>query len=292
MPNSTPPSRLSEKSVGQFNARAWLDEGDQLLVSAKMMRVAWMAGMKRLPSAGDGSLKRAWAIFEGPPKACMLLLGYAVEMYLKAALTKAYYGCSEGMFDRDVRKRFGHELVEMARETEFRLSSRDIVDLRVLKDLIVQGARYPIKERAAGSYTRQQAERLWQSINRSEFTRLRILAIRIRKHADGIDMDAYDPARFQYHSVDADGYIAFRCGGRLSPRITYRLSSKQRASGEESLKQMRDLIDTDMLLYPLVTWDYAFILEDVMLDAGTNRTVVVQRPTTSAPRIDDLLQKL
>jgi hypothetical protein len=292
MPDSTPPSRLCEKSVGQFNAGAWLDEGDQLLTSAKLMRVAWMAGMKRLPSAGDRGFGNAWALFEGPPKACMLLLGYAVEMYLKAALTKAYYGCSESMFDRDVRKRFGHELVEMARETEFRLSARDIIDLRVLKDLIVQGARYPIKERAAGSYTRQQAERLWQSVNRSEFTRFRILAIKIRKHADGIDKDAYDPAHFQYHRVDTDGYIAFRCGGRLSPRITYRLSSKQRASGEESLKQMRDLIVADVVLYPLLMWDYAFILEEVFFPEGTNRTVVVQRTSTHAPRIDDLLKNV
>ena len=48
----------------------------------------------------------------------MLLLGYAVEMYLKAGLAKAYRGCSDGMFDRDVT-RFGHDYKRIAAAIEF-----------------------------------------------------------------------------------------------------------------------------------------------------------------------------
>jgi hypothetical protein len=292
MENSALPPQLSRESVGQFDAQEWVSEGDQLLASAKMMRIGWLVGMKRRLAASDRQIDRIWTMFEGPPKACILLLGYAVEMYLKAALTKAYYGCSEEMFDRDVRKRFGHELGEMAREIGFSVSTKDLADLRILKEMIVHGARYPIRERAPGSYTRQQAERLWQSINRPEFTRLRILAIRIRKHALKIDMDGYDPAYFARRRIDSDGYVAFRSGGRLAPRISYRLSTEQRASGETSLKHVRDIVEEKIMVYPLLMWNYSLIQEDRLLPDGTSRTVVVQHPASPAPKMEDLLRDM
>lgn len=217
-----------------------------------------------------------------------MLLGYAIEMYLKAGLTKVYFGCSEEMFDRDVRKRFGHELIEIANEIAFELSPQDRADFSTLQDMILFGARYPIKEHMAGSYIRQKAKRLWQVWNRPEFTRMRLLAIRVRKHAARIDMDSYDAAHFQSHQIDSDGYLAFRCGGHLPPRITYRLSSEQRALGDTKLSDIRKLVEENSLFLPLSFWDYSLIQEDRSYPDGKFRTVVLQRPQHPAPRVSEV----
>lgn len=286
---STVCAHLTHKSVGQYNAKEWLAEGDHLLRSAKLMRAIWAVKRRRstatLSQHVEGRrMSRIWADIEGPPKASILLLAYAVEMYLKAGLAKAYLGCSEDMFDRDVRTRFSHNLLEIAHEIAFTTSDKDKTDLRLLQEMILSGARYPIKERLTGSYMRQRAERVWQVWNKPEFTRMRLLAIRARRHAANIDMDNYDPAVYQSHQIDSDGYLAFRCGGRLPPRITFRVSTEQRASGQTALSDIRKFIDDSVLYYPLRFWDYSLIQEDRIPPAGRAQTILLQRPDRTAPR--------
>ena len=66
----------------------------------------------------------------------MLLIAYAVEMYLKAGLAKAYFGCSEEMFARDIKSRFGHRLVSLANEISFPLTSNEEMHLVCLRDMM------------------------------------------------------------------------------------------------------------------------------------------------------------
>jgi len=61
------------------------------------------------------------ALLTGLPRASMLLLGYSAEMYFKAGLTKAYVGCAESMFSRDIKRRFGHNFLLMSKELCFPL---------------------------------------------------------------------------------------------------------------------------------------------------------------------------
>jgi hypothetical protein len=65
-------------------------------------------------------------------------------MYLKAGLVKAYFGCSEELFNHDVRKNFRHRLKKLADEIDLPSLGESKADLRLLESFIVDWARYPI----------------------------------------------------------------------------------------------------------------------------------------------------
>lgn len=236
---------LTSKSAGQFNAEEWIKEGNHLFASAKATRATWVVKRQKLKRSlkthGDWTHGTGmWADLEGLPKASILLLGYALEMYLKAGLAKAYQGCSEELFDRDVR-RFSHEFKKIAKEIAFEITPQDTKDLSVLRDMVLFGARYPVKPDDDGTYLKQQAKRMHQVATRAEFTRMRQLVIRVKSHASRLDMDNQNPASFSRVAIDADGYVAFRSGGHLPSRVTVRYSTAQRKAGEDNLKSLHDL---------------------------------------------------
>jgi hypothetical protein len=176
------------------------------------------------------------------------------------------------MFERDVKRRFSHNLNELVKEIAFHVSDREKNDLTILSEMIRFGARYPIKERIDGSYITQKNERLWQAWNRSEFTRMSRLALRIKSRALLIDADSRDAAHYEWHQLDSDGYLAYRSGGHLPPRITYRLSSEQRAADETKLSDVRKVVEDEALYLPYRDWDRSLILED------TESVTVVRQP--------------
>lgn len=269
--------RLSHRSLGQFNPQDWLREGDDLFASAKATRATWIVKRARLRRsfAAHGDLKYGrgmWARLERLPKASVMLLAYAVEMYLKAGVAKAYIGCREEMFTRDLRRIFSHNLKKMAREIVFATSAQDDEDLEFLSELMRAG-RYPVDAHDTQSYVAKKNARTQGLWRRTQFLRLRLLALRIRSHAALIDRDSQCPASHLSWQVDADGYLAFRAGGRLPPRITYLLSSAQRASGDTTLAHVRALVLSQDLLQVGLSWDAAWIFED-----GAKETELRQQP--------------
>lgn len=269
---------LSKDSVGHYDPRAWMTEGDHLLESAKAMRALWMLRRKRLSTdrnKREGTHRAALLLkISGFPKASLLLLGYAVEMYLKAALAKAYVGCSEPMFDRDVRNRFGHHFPQIAEEIAFVSSQQDRNDLLTLKNLVLFGARYPVKGDNRRGYRELENARHTQAWDNKEFRRLCKLATRIKAHAQRIDRDSRRPASMKFLRIDSDGMLAFRAGGHLPPRITYRLSSAQQKAGLTSHTELRQLFAVPSLLEIALVWDQALIVED------TRKATVVHQQAT------------
>ena len=209
----------------------------------------------------------------------MLLLGYSVEMYLKAGLVKAYVGCSEEMFNRDVKGRYGHKLLSLANEIGFALNGNDGKSLKLLEDMIISDARYPVFVPDGESYANavnQQAGRIWSSKNFEACTEL---ANRVKEHSRTIDADRNKPALYKSFKVDDDGYLTIRVGGNLPPRITYCLSSVQKCNGETSLEHIKALVDDikTLVVSPLYrqlrsNWEQAWIYKD-----GKNKTTRVQR---------------
>ncbi len=258
---------LTYRSEGQFAATAWIKEGDHLLVSAKAMRATWVVKRRKLtraltPASNWTPRGKTWAELEGLPKASVLLLGYALEMYLKAGLTKLYAGCPEPLFDRDVRLNYGHDFKKLAKAVAFNASAQDKSDLKTLRDMVLFGARYPIKPVEHATVIRLQAERMVVMWSKSEFTRLRHLVLRVRTHVSAIDMDSRDPMSVASIKVDDDGYVVYRTGGGLPARVTYRYSSTQRASGEDNLDSLRTMADAGELLLLALIWHQAEFYED------------------------------
>ena len=271
--------RISNRSVGQFDPKNWFAEGDGLLASATKTRELWtnhrgefsQTIQERKSHARDSSSD--WNLLLGLPRSSMLLLGYSVEMYLKAGLVRAYYGCSEEMFSRDIRSRFAHRLLPMANEIAFSLNHDDESNLNDLTDMILFDARYPVFVPNNASYSdtvNQQTQRVWSAQN---FTILAELAKRIRQHSKTIDADSANPASLDSFSVDADGYLAFRTGGHLPPRITYRASSIQLKNGKTSPDDMKALFPTSRFPRLRYHWKHAWIYED-----GRTKTSCRARP--------------
>lgn len=260
--------RVSQRSCGQFNPKNWFDEGDGLLSSAKRTRDTWtdhrqvFSETKRSGESKTRDRLLDWNLLTGLPRASMLLLGYSVEMYLKGGIIKAYRGCSEQMFERDIKCKFRHKFVSMANEICFPLGQEDETNLMQLQNMVLVDARYPIFVPEGESYSdtkNQQTRKIWSSHN---FELLISLANRIREHSKSLDVDSHNPAFFMYFRIDNDGYLAFRIGGGLPPRITYRLSSEQKQSGQTSMDDVKSLFSSSESRKVFSYWDRAWIYED------------------------------
>ena len=267
--------RITNRSDGQFDPKNWLKEGDGLLASAKEVRENWTDFKQTLSkrrSAPD------WNLLTGLPRSSMLLLGYSVEMYLKGGLTKAYYGCSKEMFERDVKQLFGHNLVLLAKEIYFDFKNGDADNFDGLKKMVLVDARYPVYVPEGQSYSNvvnQQTRKIWSIEN---FDAFYALAERVREHAHAIDSDSNNPAEMSSWQVDQDGYLAFRAGGHLPPRITYRISSAQVEAGTTSLDDMKKLFASPQYFRLKHFWDSAWIYEDRVKTATRKAETVRVNP--------------
>ena len=263
-----PSGRISSRSVGQFDPKNWFDEGDGLLASSAKTREIWTNHRQTFSQTvqerkfGNRDGASDWNLLTGLPRASMLLLGYSVEMYLKAGLAKAYKGCSKDMFGRDVKGRFGHKLVSLANEIAFSLQDGDEAHLNLLTDMVLVDARYPVFVPEGTSYAdtvNQQTGRIWSSKNFDVFTEL---ANRIKEHSRTIDANSNNPASLMSVNMDDDGYLAFRVGGNLPPRITYRLSSVQKRDCKTSLEDIKALFASPQFHRLRYYWERAWIYED------------------------------
>ncbi|MDR4483781.1 MAG: hypothetical protein R3B95_11310 [Nitrospirales bacterium] len=275
--------RISNRSVGQFDPKNWLKEGDGLLASAKVVREKWIDLRQILSKNTPNSMSEKppstpnWNLLTGLPRSSMLLLGYSVEMYLKAGLTKAYYGCSIEMFERDV-KRFGHKLFSLAKEIHFDFKNGDADKFDGLEKMVLVDARYPVLVPDGQSYSdvvNEQTRRIWSIENFDDFY---ALGERVREHVRAIDRDSNNPAIMNSWQVDQDGYLAFRAGGRLPPRITYRLSSLQVEAGSTSLDDMKSLFPSNDYILLNHYWDSAWIYEDCVKTATRKAKTVRKNP--------------
>lgn len=256
-------SRLSHKSTGQFDPQKWVTEGDGLLASSQKVRDTWEDHRAVFSkTVKQNTTTNDWALLTGLPRTSMLLLGYAVEMYLKAGIAKAYRGCANQMFERDVKTRFGHKLDDMAHELAFPREPNDQQQFQKLTDMVLVDARYPIFIPEGGTYAEavnQQTSRIW---SKNEYVDLCALVRRVRKHVSRIDADSENPASFNSFNIDGDGYLAFRVGGNLPPRITYRLSAEMRDADHKTASDVKSLLDERNHRQILQFWDQAWIYED------------------------------
>lgn len=239
-----------------FDKQSWIEEAGRHIRSASILRASRKrrkAALARNPQLG---LKNVMAM-DAAVHSSFLLLSYSVELFLKAGLTRAYIGCSQDLFNRDVR-RFGHNLVKLAREIEYPLQSRTKKDLRDLQKIILSEGRYPFLSVDSVQHRKkvnQRAHKFWSD---EKFREIQGLSESIRKHVQKIDGDSADPATFRNAAIDDDGYFSFRCGGRLTPRITVKYSSLQRSSRTNNKRALKRLVISHFQ-NPLIAhfWDSA-----------------------------------
>ena len=185
-----------------------------------------------------------------------LLIGYAVELALKAGLTAVYTGCSRRLFRIDMQGRYRHDLVRMADDIDFPMSADQRRQLKYLGRVIVADGRYPpYANTAAEDIVRynSRAVEFWSDENFRENVKLYRA---ISRHVFRIDGDERNPSSSYGRRIDADGYVAFRIGGNLRTRITVKYSTKQRQARRNNRRALRRLLRHDLLVTQY--WDQAF----------------------------------
>jgi len=225
-----------------FDKQSWIEEADRHLRSARILRDSRKrrrAAHRKNPRRGiDNILAMDAAVHSS-----ILLVSYAIELFLKAGLTRVYIGCSKELFGRDV-KRYGHDLVKLAREIEYPVSSITKKHLHELRSIILSEGRYPFLSETCESQRNrinQRAHRFWSD---ERFKVFCSLADDIRTHAQLLDGDSNDPASYSNAAIDHDGYFAFRCGGRLPPRITVKYSGLQLRNGTNNKRALKRLVSS------------------------------------------------
>jgi hypothetical protein len=265
-----PPDRLVKfNGVGMYNPASWIEEGDGLLVSARSMRATWLRKCRAYDTTCFQGIITRQRLNEikGHPRASMLLLAYAAEMYLKAGVVKVFSNCREEPVGKWLSRKIGHNYRSAARCVELELSKRDSDLLRFLTDLVTK-MRYPVVPNTIDDkrgfpfdtdHTAQINERNNRIWNQADFRELCSLVKRISAHVHCIDQDESNPAHFRRGWVGEDGYWVFRLGGNLSPHVTYRLCSKTPAIDGATVRKN---VEADLVFSHFTTWEKCKILVD------------------------------
>lgn len=273
---------MPNKPQGQLDASRWIQEGDGLRASARSIRAQWVVDRRRIrktPDVQNGLSSRQWSKLIGFPRAAVLLVGYSVEMYLKAALAKVYRGCRPGMFDRDL-KRFGHDYKRLAIATDLPTLEGDAELLESLEDFVTNSSRYPIFPEESSELISDRFSKLtevtrtiWSS---SHFVRLHGIAKRIREHASLIDQDPQNCSFSERLEFGTHGYLSARSGGRIADRITVRYSDEMRLK-HQGLEGVINLIALNKFSLAGRILDQSVIVED------GKRSIVIKGAVEAGP---------
>ncbi len=255
---------INYKSVGTCDPQSWINEGDGLIAAAKCNRELWRRRRKKYPPEEDNYKveMKLWKEMYGLSRSSMLLLGYAVEMYLKAGLVKVYRNTPEILFKKEVRQYFKHNYFNIAKEIDFPFHLDDEKKFETLKSMVLYEARYPVDESDSSKNYKKENDRIRKFWDDKYFKKLVKLVNRVFKHVSHIDSDETNPAIFTKCTFGLDGYISLRFGGNLQARIIYKYSSDQK-SDERKLQNLKKIIDYDERLHLMQHyWFRAKMFED------------------------------
>lgn len=238
--------QLSRGSVGEADAGQWMARGSSLRASARVLRAAWVANRRNLKRflrihrmEIEGKIEprkvNSLSAFNYDVQLLaptFLLLGYAAELYLKACVAKVMWGCSEKLFISMTRFEFSHKLLKIAEFIDFPMTEQIREDLNTLEEYILEGGRYPFSAVDQRDFIKKHNQ--IRSINSDAklFRRLCRLVDDIFLYSHKLAGTTGEPVSEQCWSIHDDGYVAYRSGGGLSPRITYRLSTELRESAD------------------------------------------------------------
>lgn len=250
---------IQTKTGTGYGKHSWLDEADRHFTSAIFLRRIKKRRRTRFRNSSDDSdrLNHVLAM-SATTHSSMLLVGYAVELFLKAGLTHVYIGCPINLFKREIRRTYNHDLVKLATEIEFPLLSQNCNCLKRLEKIVRGEGRYPYLANNCTEATKREQERAFLFWDDDRFQDFYDLAVSIREYVIRIDQDADNPMSGVQTRIDQDGYFAFRCGGNLSPRVTVKYSSVQKDNCTDNKEHLKRLI-VGKMSNPLIAkhWDAA-----------------------------------
>lgn len=261
--------KLSRASVGEFSASDWKSEGHALLLSSKLLRLQWLISRRKLARrlrednfGTVGFLSKDIDLMNmdrSLVKSSTLLIGYAVEMYLKAGLASALTGGPEDLFIYLSKYRFKHNYCEIANFISYPLTQQDKDDFETLKNAVEFDARYPISVASDEDYISKFNERRQRLADNSRYKRYRRLVEKLDRYSIKLRGTGKDPLSHGDFEFDGDGYLFYRMGGGMPSRITYKLGSGD-AREFSCLNELKDASVGGNAILRLI-WEKAEIYE-------------------------------
>lgn len=135
---------IQTKTGTGYNKQSWLNEADRHLMSAKFLRrIKRRRRNDFRKSSVDSNRLNHILVMSATTHSSMLLIAYAVELFLKAGLTHVYIGCPMNLFKREVKQKYGHKLVKLAKDIEYPSLSQNSDRLKGLEKIVRSEGRYP-----------------------------------------------------------------------------------------------------------------------------------------------------
>lgn len=265
---------------GIFKKQDWLKEADGKLISAELLRECALKKYHELESlqeeynekgtrAPSIDVMRIINTKDSANKSSILLLGYAIELLLKAGIVSLLISAPRRLLERKVRD-YGHKLLNIVDDLQLTLSKEERKLLASLSSYIVQETRYPLVPTSTDEYC-NESNQITRFVSSDENFRLGInLFHHLRKIMIDIDGTVDDPKFYARMEMDINGYIVFRAGGTLPPIIIIKFCDSQIASGLNTLSHVLNLLskknENDMSIHSRLmekAWESAiFYLAD------------------------------
>ncbi|WP_020413259.1 hypothetical protein [Microbulbifer variabilis] len=249
-----------EIAYGTMSPDEWLKESKTQLISSKLLREAGTRKLEefRKIRCGDepvttGSRAKAYEYLsekESAYKCSILLMGYAIELALKAGIVKLYKQIPIHLAESNLKKEYSHKLDLMVQDLGISLDKRENELIKLLIDFILEKARYPISAQNRDDHRNEwninqrnlQSDDLYKG-----FLALHEKIIDFTKSAD---RTSKNPAASGTAKFGDDGYFTFRLGGNLPTRIVFKYSSTQVESSQNTLEDLREIISVNSNLHP------------------------------------------
>ncbi|WP_417358806.1 hypothetical protein [Gallaecimonas pentaromativorans] len=239
--------------LGVFKKSEWVSEGDSLKNSSEALNELSQSTKSELDflvnqrkegrkNSNSKNIVDLIITFEYYKKSSILLLGYSIEMYLKAGLVCLHRYTVRDDFVELLRKKYSHNLSQVAQLLGIPLSSEEIKNLDRLKDLVLDEGRYPITPLSENEYI-SQVNKLNQEIwSVKQYKAWVELASKIEDFVRKIDTDSSNPVSFSRYQIDDDGYCVFRFGGNLPAYLLAKYSTEQKENGGNNPNSLIDLL--------------------------------------------------
>lgn len=237
---------------GIFNKLDWVKEADGKLISAKLLREIALNKKLELDALQDRKIidgekltsKEVFEIYnikESTNKSSVLILGYAIELLLKSGVVSLLINAPKNLLEKKV-KAYSHNLLNIALDLHFSLSSEEQYLLETLSSYIIRETRYPVTPNSINDYCEKTnqirafiSSEYQFSLGVQFFERLRSFIKDIDGTSDNI----------KFHSrmeMGKNGYITFRVGGCLPPVFIVKFCQSQISSGTATIDTVKHLL--------------------------------------------------
>ena len=237
---------------GIFNKYDWIKEADGKLISAKLLRECALKKQlefdilqaQKKTNGERLTSNEAFTILnikESANKSSILILGYAIELLLKSGIVSLLINAPKKLLEKKV-KSYSHNLLHVALDLHFPLSSEEHYLLKTLSSYIVLETRYPVTPTSINDYC-EQVNQITNIISSEDQFALGVKVFeRLRCFIKDIDGT---PDNIKFHSrmeMEENGYITFRVGGMLPPVFIVKFCQSQISAGIASIETVKSLL--------------------------------------------------